>query len=432
MPSYGFLRDLALILATTKLLGLFTKRMHLPQVVGALLAGIVFGPAVLDILHETTFLTQLSQLGVIVLMYGAGIETNLKQLKENGKTGFLVASVGVAVPLIAGWAVAVWFHVHAPGSDVAPVLQHLFIGVILTATSVSITVETLKEMGCLSTKAGNCILAAALIDDILGLICLTILSSLAGNGGAGIVVVLFKIVLFLLLSAGIGYGINKLITIYSHRKHDRHLQRFPVLGFVLCLVIAYCAETFFGVADIIGAFVAGLIVGSTPQAVYIESRTRPLTYMLLTPVFFAGIGIGIDLTGFDKTLLLFTVILVLAAVFSKLVGCGIGAKLGGMTTKQSVQVGLGMVCRGEVALIVANKGVMMGLMPANLFAPIVIMVVLTAIVTPIFLKISFADGKAELHSGDLIDRAHIVEHMDIVHQMLLEKEVQLKNDGKEK
>ena len=179
MESYKFLLDVALILLSTKVLGLITQKLQLPQVVGALLAGLIFGPAVLNIIQPTEFLNSLSEIGVIVIMFGAGMSTDIKELKQAGKSGFLVALVGVLVPLGMGTLLGFLF---APGeSDPSLILQHVFIGTILTATSVSITVETLKEIGKLNTKVGNNILAAALIDDVLGLIVLTIVTSLAGD-----------------------------------------------------------------------------------------------------------------------------------------------------------------------------------------------------------------------------------------------------------
>ena len=169
MESYRFLLDLALILLTTKIFGLITRRLQLPQVVGALLAGLVFGPGVLGILQPSDFLSSLSEIGVIVIMFSAGMTTDIRELKNAGKSGFLVALIGVLVPLGMGTALGFLF---APGeSGPGALLQHVFIGTILTATSVSITVEALKELGKLNTKVGNTILAAALIDDVLGAYC---------------------------------------------------------------------------------------------------------------------------------------------------------------------------------------------------------------------------------------------------------------------
>ena len=193
--SYKFLMDIALILVSTKVLGLLTKRYQMPQVVGALLAGLILGPAMLNVLQATDFLAQVSELGVIVIMFTAGMGTDIQELKKTGKAGFVVALCGVLVPLAMGAGLAFFFNRGEFAHPGSVLLQNIFIGVILTATSVSITVETLKELGKLSTRVGNTILAAALIDDILGLIALTVVTSLAG-AQVSMVVVFVKIVAF--------------------------------------------------------------------------------------------------------------------------------------------------------------------------------------------------------------------------------------------
>lgn len=201
MLSYEFLVDIAIILLATKLLGLLTKRFSMPQVVGALLAGLILGPAVLGVLKETDFIKQVSELGVIVLMFTAGLETSISDLKKTGKASFIIALMGVIVPLVGGFVISYFFGV---GQGQQATLQNIFIGVILTATSVSITVETLKEMGKLSTKAGNAILGAAIIDDILGIVALTIIMSMA-DSQVNIAIVLLKILGFFVFSIVAGY-----------------------------------------------------------------------------------------------------------------------------------------------------------------------------------------------------------------------------------
>lgn len=385
MGDYKFLLDVALILLSTKVLGLITRKLQLPQVVGALLAGLIFGPAVLNIIQPTDFLSSLSEIGVIVIMFSAGMSTDIKELKRAGTSGFLVALIGVLVPLGMGTLLGFLF---SPGeSDPSQVLQHVFIGTILTATSVSITVETLKEIGKLNTKVGNTILAAALIDDVLGLVVLTVVTSLAGDS-VNVALVLLKILLFFVFVAVMAFAGIKLFTWYENR-FQKNLHRFPLLAFVLCLLMAFLAEVVFGVADIIGAFAAGVIVANTPRGAYIESKFQPLSYLLLTPIFFASIGLEVELPAMSWQIVLFAVLLVLVAILSKLVGCGLGAKAFGFTWRESVQVGLGMACRGEVALIVANRGASMGLMPESYFGPIIIMVVCCAVFTPIALKLAF-------------------------------------------
>lgn len=410
METYKFLLDVALILLSTKVLGLITRKLQLPQVVGALLAGLIFGPAVLNIIQPTDFLTSLSEIGVIVIMFSAGMSTDIKELKKAGTSGFLVALIGVLVPLAMGTLLGFLF---SPGeSDPSKILQHVFIGTILTATSVSITVETLKEIGKLNTKVGNTILAAALIDDVLGLVVLTVVTSLAGDS-VNVALVLLKILLFFVFVAVVAIVGIKLFTWYENR-YEKNLHRFPLLAFVLCLLMAFLAEVVFGVADIIGAFAAGVIVANTPRGAYVESKFQPLSYLLLTPIFFASIGLEVELPDMSWQFVVFAALLVFVAIFSKLVGCGLGAKAFGFSWRESVQVGLGMACRGEVALIVANRGAAMGLMPEAYFGPVIIMVVCCAVFTPIALKLAFRSkpGTPETEPATpLVDRYVMAEKL---------------------
>lgn len=390
MEDYSYLISIALILLSTKVLGLFSKVVRLPQVVGALLAGIILGPACLGIVHSTEMLSNLSEIGVIVLMFAAGLETDIDELKRSGKASFLIALIGVLVPLAGGAAVAYFFN---DSTDSNVMLQNIFIGIILTATSVSITVETLKEMGKLSTRAGNAILGAAIIDDILGIIALTVVISMADES-VNIGIVLLKILGFFAFTfvAAVGYH-------YAFKKWTDNsavkLRRYVVISFVFCLVLAYCAEVFFGVADITGAFFAGLALSSTKKSEYISKRFDTLSYLLLSPIFFAGIGLKVELPKMNGEIVLFTVLLCVVAALTKVIGCGLGAKICKYTSKESLQIGVGMISRGEVALIVANKGEAVGLMSDKFFAPVIIMVVFTTVVTPVLLKLVFKDKTSE-------------------------------------
>ncbi|MDR0951850.1 MAG: cation:proton antiporter [Oscillospiraceae bacterium] len=433
MSSYKYLLDIAIILLATKALGLVTRRIHLPQVVGALLAGLLLGPAVLGLLTETDFLSRLSEIGVIVIMFAAGLETDLKELVKNGKAGFLVALLGVLIPLAGGTAFGFIFNRGELADGGNLLLQHIFLGTVLTATSVSITVEALKEMGKLNTKVGSTILAAALIDDVLGLICLTIVSSFGGDSSAGIGTVLLKIALFLVFSVLVFIFLKKFVEWYSHRLSDRHLQRFPILAFACCLLVAFCAERFFGVADITGAYVAGITFGATKQGDYIDSRVRPISYMLLTPIFFASVGMNATLDGFGPTVILAAVVFVILAVLTKLLGCGIGAKLCGMSNKDALRTGLGMACRGEVALIVTNKGKELGLVPDAFVSVIIIMVVCTAILTPVMLKLAYRgdEKNSGLLASGLVDSYETPDNLEKADYHMLQMEKSLKHHSGE-
>lgn len=384
MGSYKFLFDLALILLSTKLLGMLTRRVNMPQVVGALLAGLILGPACFNILQETEFFSQLSEIGVIVLMFAAGLETNVKELGKCGKASMIVATIGVIVPLIGGTLLG---HFSSVGGK--NLMENIFIGVVLTATSVSITVETLKEMGKLNTKVSNTILGAAIIDDVLGIVILTIVSSLA-DSSVNVGIILLKVFLFFVFAGVVGIVFFKLFNLWFETSH-KELRRYVIVAFVFCLLLSFSAEEFFGVADITGSFLAGLILSGTKKSHYIAARFDTLSYLFLSPVFFASVGISATVDGMNGAIILFAVLLTVIAVLSKIVGCYAGARMCGFNNKEGMQIGVGMVSRGEVALIVAKKGQAMGLVSNVLFAPIILMVVITTVIAPILLKIAFRD-----------------------------------------
>ena len=403
MDAYRYLLDLAIILLSTKVLGRLTKRVQMPQVVGALLAGLILGPAGFGLLTETSFIHEVAEIGVIVLMFSAGMETDIKELKASGKASFIIALFGVLVPLAGGYAVA-WFF-NKPGaieSDVtSPVfLQNIFIGVILTATSVSITVETLKELGKLKTRSGNAILGAAIIDDVLGIIALTIVTSMADDS-VSLGIVLLKIVGFFAFSGIIGLIFYKMYKKWVDEA-EKELHRHTIIAFVFCLIMAFVAEEVFGVADITGAYIAGLIISNVQRSTYLESKFDTMSYLLLSPVFFASINernsahvIYQDSNRkMSMTIIAFAVVLTIVAVITKIIGCGLGAKVCGYKNYQVKRIGVGMISRGEVALIVASKGAALGLMSSALLGPIIVVVVITTIITPIMLKVVFAPGTA--------------------------------------
>lgn len=421
--SYHYLLDLALILLSTKLFGIFTGKFQMPRVVGALLAGLVLGPAMLNILSETEFLSRLSELGVIVILFTAGMGTDLRELKSAGKSGFLVALCGVLVPMAMGAGFG-YLAGRVGWLTDNTLLENIFLGTVLTATSVSITVETLKELGCLDTRVGSTILAAALIDDVLGLVALTVVASMDGDG-SGLLLVLLKIVLFFVFAFVAAFGGIFIFRWLINHAHQKNLRRYPVFAFVICLLLAYCAEEFFGVADIIGAFVAGLVVACTSKADYIRSKFEPLSYLLLTPVFFAGIGIKVELPQLTGSLVVFSLLLLTVAILSKIIGCGLGAKVCGYNTAECIQVGIGMACRGEVALIVANRGLSMGILSQAMMTPIVITVVGCAVLTPLLLKLAFS-GHSRQGSDQsvLADRYHRAEKLEQVSDELLSKKAQ--------
>lgn len=384
MESYKYLLDIALILISTKILGLLTRRIQLPQVVGALIAGLLLGPACFGVLQETDFIKNIAEIGVIVLMFAAGLETDVQELKKTGLASFIIALLGVIVPLIGGYFVAT---IYNPVTDQQTMLQNIFVGVVLTATSVSITVETLKELGKLSTKTGNAILGAALIDDVLGIIALTVISSFVGSD-VSLWVILLKILGFFIFCGVVAFLFIKFVNPWIN-KYKKDLRRFVILAFAFCLLMSFSAEYFFGVSDITGAFVAGLILSNNKKTSYMLNRFDTVSYVLLSPVFFASVGLKVTFSNMSATVVVLTVLLLVVAILSKMIGCGLGAKICKYTNLQSVKIGIGMISRGEVALIVATKGMSMGLMKDEFFAPLVLVVVATTIVTPILLKLAY-------------------------------------------
>ena len=396
MLSYRFLLDLALILLSTKVLGLITRKFQMPQVVGALLAGLILGPAMLNILSETDFIIQLSELGVIVLMFNAGLESDLEELKKTGKASFIIALLGVIIPLIGGFAIAHFYAIPelSEGTSGTVFLQNIFIGIILTATSVSITVETLKEMGKLNTSAGTAILGAAIIDDILGIIALTVISSLTDTS-VKVGFVLMKIAGFFIFAIIIGFISYKIFKAWSNYE-NRDRRRFIIASFVFCLLLSYISEEVFNVADITGAFIAGLVLSNIDRKEFISNRLNIVSYALLSPVFFASIGLKIVLPEMDFNIVMFAVLLTIIAVLTKIIGAGIGARLCKFSPRESYQIGVGMVSRGEVALIVASKGAALGLISTAMLGPVVIVVVVTTIIAPILLKLAFREKKEKV------------------------------------
>lgn len=418
LESYRYIFDVAIILLATKSFAILTKRVDMPQVVGALIAGLVLGPSILGLLSPTEFLSQISELGVIVLMFGAGLQTDMKELTRSGGSSFLIALCGVLVPLAGGFLTAAAFN---SGHEVF--WENMFVGTILTATSVSISVETLKEMGKLSTRSGNAILGAALIDDILGLILLTFITS-ASDQSVRLGLVMLKVVLFFAVTAVLGKFLHTLIQKWMDSA-SWNRKRFAIISLAFCFFYAYIAEEVFGVADIIGAFFIGLMISNTTRATYVNSKCETLSYMFLSPVFFASVGLKVSLDSMTLPTALLTVVIVLVAVFSKIIGCGLSAKICGYTKEEALRIGVGMVSRGEVALIVANKGIASGMMNPVFLVPVVLMVVVTTVITPIMLRAVYPKRKPEeeakeLVHSDLVEGYQEIRDFDLASQTILD------------
>lgn len=380
---YDYLLLLALIMISTKICGLLTEKVSLPQVLGSLLAGIILGPSFLGILYETDFISKTAEIGVILLMFIAGLDTDMEELKKTGLASFIIALLGVIVPLFVCTALHYGFYGKLPGS--IGFMESLFIGVVFSATSVSITVETLNEMGKLKTKAGTAIIGAAIIDDIIGIVVLSVVSGFHG-GRTNLSKLFVEIALFFVFTAMIGFFIYKLFQ--AMENHHAHSRRVAIWALAFCFILSYIAETFFGLADITGAYFAGVILCNlTRMKAEISKKLNIVAYVIFSPVFFASIGIKTNLNGLTGGILMFALLLFVAAVITKIIGCGLAAKLCGLTNSEAITVGVGMVARGEVAFMVAQKGINSGIIDEKIFPAVVLAVIGATLITPILLKI---------------------------------------------
>lgn len=389
MGVYGYLLAIALILLFTKLFGIASAKVHLPQVVGALIAGVLLGPSGFGLLTESDFLLKTSEIGVIMLMFTAGIDTDIAELKKTGGAALVIATLGVSVPIImCGGAYFLFF---GKGFDFQNFLSAAFVGVVFAATSVSITVETLTEMGKIKSEVGAALLSAAIIDDIIGIVVLSVLTGI-GDKTVNPLTVSLKIALFFVFTAIVGflvYHIFKRIAV-----HHSHNRRIAVWALAFCLIMSYCAERLFGVADITGAYFAGVILCNlTNMRQYVAKKMAVASYLFFSPIFFAGIGLRTEISGITPKILIFAAVLFIAAVLSKIVGCGFGARIFKMSGKDSLRVGVGMVARGEVALMVAQKGISSGNIDRSILPAIVICIVLAALITPVLLKLSYKEKR---------------------------------------
>jgi len=392
MESFLVFKDLAIIIVAAKLFGMLARKLKAPQVVGEIIAGLLIGPSLLGIVHQSDFIVQMAEVGVVLLMFSAGLGTNLKDLLKTGPVALLIACMGVAIPLVGGTLLyTVCYGGSAWGSE--KFFRAVFIGVIMTATSVSITVQTLKELGKLKSVIGTTIVSAAIIDDVIGIIVLTfVIGSKQATGGIGKVVI--NTVLFFALSIVCGYVIYKVFRRLSHKYP--HTQRIPILSLALCFAMAYAAEKYFGIADITGAYVAGVILCSIQESNYIDEKININSYMLFGPIFFASIGLKTSIDEISPQLLLFSVGFVIVALLTKIIGCGFAGLVTKHSTKDSLRIGIGMMTRGEVALIVAQKGLSAGLIDPSYFTSVILLIMISSIITPICLKLSFRDHEKEV------------------------------------
>ncbi len=398
-PFLQLVLALIVIIAAAKAGGWLAVRLGQPAVLGELLVGVILGPSLLDMLHwpvlvnaaEPHLLTetvyQLAELGVICLMFLAGLEADVVEMRRTGRVSALAGVGGVIVPLALGALAVLPFGYRGQAA--------LFVGMILTATSVSISAQTLLELGVLRSKEGVALLSAAVVDDILVILLLSIFVAVAasGAGGGAIVLVLVRMLLYLGLAIAAAFLVLPRLADWADGQPVS--EALTALVVVVALGFALLAEVGGGLAAITGAFIAGLGFGRSHLRAAIERSMHTITYALLVPVFFVSIGLKTDVRALAAGDLLLVAVLVLVAVVSKLLGSGLGARLGGFTNRESTRVGVGMISRGEVGLIVANVGVSAALIKTELFSVVTIIVLLTTLITPPLLRLAYANKEPQ-------------------------------------
>jgi monovalent cation:proton antiporter-2 (CPA2) family protein len=368
-----FILQLAIILFISKLAGNFSVRFGQPAVLGEIIAGILIGPSVLGWVSASDTLSAFSTIGVILLMFIAGLETDLDEFKRSGKSSTLVGFGGIIIPLFLGYFTGVIM-------GLSP-YQSWFLGVMLSATSVSISVQALKEMKQLKTPEGTTILGAAVIDDVVVMMILAFLMSFSGGEVSLTTVILKKVLFFAGAILFAWKAVPWFLKTFTKLKISEPVMTAAI---VVCFVYAFAAE-YTGVANIIGAYIAGTAISVTGYKHEIFKKVETISYSLFVPVFFAFIGISAEFTGILDNLGLIVVLSFLAIV-TKFIGAGFGAKISGFGWNSSMGIGAAMISRGEVALIVAAIGLEANLIPQNLFATVIVVVIITTLVTPPMMK----------------------------------------------
>ncbi len=415
MDYYKILLPLALILILSKLLGLGLKKIGLPQVVAMLLAGVIIG--LVQYIPNQSLITAdvkdglgfIAKIGVILIMFSAGMDTDIKVIKSTGAEAVVITILGVVVPLGMGTLLA-WLFFPSSG-----IYSQLFYGVIITATSVSITVATLKEMGKLNSPIGTAIVSAAIIDDVIGVVLISLVSGLAGqgsgsedllgsalapyfHGGMEALAVIIKIVVYIVFIVGAGLLIR-----FFFKKLEDHFpehRRVAVLSFGVCFLFAYLSEAVFGIADITGAFFAGLLLSGMRDTNYVDYKVESCCYLVFSPVFFANIGINSDFSGITATMIGFGVCYIIVALLGKFIGCGLGAMMFKCGIKDSLRAGIGMMARAEVVLVCTQKGVDYGMVDKGIYPFILILIIISSFIVPMLLKLTYKKEKALTLSPD--------------------------------
>lgn len=394
---------LAVILLSAKLAGYLSVRLGQPSVLGELLVGILLGPSVIDLLHLPFIepalahtIAELGELGVLLLMFIAGLELHLDELTRNTRVAAVGGFLGVLVPTLLGWGTGRLFGLENPAA--------VFLGLTLGATSVSISAQTLMELKVLRSRVGLSLLGAAVFDDILVILSLSVFLALETGAGSlsSVLWILIRMMIFLALS--VAFGLWALPWLMRRVAHLPISQGVLTLALVVMLAYGVAAELLGGMAAITGAFLAGLMMARSGERERVEHGVHALAYGLFVPIFFINIGLSVNARSLQVEMIIFTIIITIIAIFGKWLGAGAGARMGGLSKRESVQLGAGMVSRGEVGLIVAGVGMNQGLVTSGEFSAVVAMVLVTTLVTPPILRASFARDQQEtttsFHEGE--------------------------------
>lgn len=424
---YEILLPIGLILVSAKLFSIVLGRFHVPSVIGFLIAGLVIG--LVTFIPGQTILTSytrsgidiIAKFGVVLILFSAGIETDLKQVKSVGMASLVITGLGVIVPMALGFLSAFLFRVYGgmqgsfEAEGINPIYSDLYYGVILSATSVSITVAALKEMGKLETKVGSAVVSAAIIDDIIGIILLSLVISLSGSsasgsdfnllgyilslfgvmvsGGLGVLVIVLNMAIFFLLSWGISYLV-KIVFNWLGNKFPHHI-RIPIFSLAFCFIWAYVAQAFFQIADITGAYIAGLLLSATNAKSYIDHRTETTMNVFFAPVFFASVALKMYDGAFDfsngSLFVFFGLTWVIAGMLGKVVGAGAGGLICHFSLRDSTKIGVGMMARAEVLIVTAQTGISAGLVAGGIMPFTLFLILITSFLTPILLRLLYKD-----------------------------------------
>ncbi len=377
-----FLLHLAIILILSKYIAAVSLKFKMPPVLGMIIVGIIIGPSALDIVKTDIVIQWLAKLGVILLLFTAGLETDLVQMKSQGKASLLTATGGVLLPFVLGYFTSKFFDLDNYSATL--------IGTVLMATSVSVTVMTLIEMKRLHSSEGTTVLGAAIIDDIMGILMLTFVFGLHGGEGE-ISFAVFKIIGYFIIATLFGFFLFKPILRFTKKLKVESGVLTTALS--LCFLYAWGAEKS-GIAEITGAYIAGLFIGQTRFKRTVSEGIETLGQSFFVAIFFINIGLETHLNTISGNPL-FIILIIIFAVIGKMFGAGIGAKIGGFSLTQSSRIGIGMIPRGEVALIISSMALARGIFTQTEYSTVVLVVIFTAVLTPPLLKFAFKEKTNE-------------------------------------